>query len=62
MNLDGRNKTLYIATVKSIEERTRANLKLTLQELNIQNGQELTVSDQTNPNSVTIRIKYTNEA
>lgn len=62
MNLDGKNKTLYIATVKSIEERTRPNLKMTLQELNVQNGQELTVSDQTNPNSVTIRIKYTNGA
>lgn len=62
MNLDGKNKTLYISTVKSIEERTRPNLKLTLQELNVQNGQELTVADQTNPNSVTIRIKYSSEA
>lgn len=62
MNIDGKNKTLYISTVKSIEEKTRSNLKLTLDELNVKNGQELTVSDQTNPNSVTIRIKYTNEA
>lgn len=62
MNLDGKNKTLYISTVKNIEERTRPNLKLTLQELNVQNGQELTVADQTNPNSVTIRIKYSSEA
>lgn len=62
MNLDGKNKTLYISTVKNIEERTRPNLKLSLQELNVQNGQELTVADQTNPNSVTIRIKYSSEA
>lgn len=48
-----------MSTVKSIEERTRSNLKLTLDELEIQDGQELTITDQTNPNSVTIRIKYT---
>lgn len=62
MNLDGKNKTLYMSTVKSIEERTRTNLKLTLKELNVNNGQELNIVDQTNPNAVTIRIKYTNEA
>lgn len=62
MNIDGKNKTLYISTVKSIEERTRPNLKLSLEELNVKHGQELTVADQTNPNSVTIRIKYTSEA
>lgn len=61
MNIDGKNKTLYISTVKSIEERTRSNLKLTLEELNVKNGQELDVADQTNPNTVTIRIKYTNQ-
>lgn len=61
MEVNGKNKTLYISTVKSIEERTRANLKLTLEELNVQSGQELSVADQTNPNTVTIRIKYTNE-
>lgn len=58
--IDGKNKTLYISTVKSIEERTRSNLKLTLKELNIENGQELTVADQTNPNTVQIKIKYSN--
>lgn len=62
MNIDGKNKTLYISTVKSIEERTRPNLKLTLEDLNVKNGQELDVADQTNPNTVTIRIKYTNES
>lgn len=62
MNLDGRNKTLYMSTVQSIEERTRPNLKLTLKELNVENGQEMNVVDQTNPNAVTIRISYTNEA
>lgn len=58
-NIDGKNKTLYISSVKSIEERTRPNLKLTLQELNIENGQELSVADQTNPNTISIKIKFT---
>lgn len=60
MQVNGRNKTLYISTVRSIEEQTRSNLSLTLDELNVQNGQELSVADQTNPNTVTIRIKYNN--
>lgn len=59
-NIDGKNKTLYISSVKSIEERTRPNLKLTLQELNIENGQELSVADQTNPNTISIKIRYAN--
>lgn len=47
-------------TVQSIEERTRPNLKRTLEELHIPNGQELVVTDQSKPNSSTIRIKYSN--
>lgn len=60
MEVNGKNKTLYISTVRSIEEKTRPNLQLTLAELNVENGQELSVADQTNPNTVTIRIKYNN--
>lgn len=60
MEINGKNKTLYISTVRSIEEQTRSNLQLTLEELNVKNGQELSVADQTNPNTVTIRIKYNN--
>lgn len=56
--IDGKNKTLYMATVKSIEERTRSNLTLSLYELGLQDGQELTVADLTNPNTVTIKLKY----
>jgi len=29
-NVDGKNKTLYMQTIKSIEERTKENLKKTL--------------------------------
>lgn len=58
--IDGKNKTLYMPTVQSIEERTRPNLKRTLEELHIPNGQELVVTDQSKPNSSAIRIKYSN--
>lgn len=57
--INGKNKTLYMATVKSIEEQTRANLTLSLHELNLENGQELTVADVTNPNPITVKLKYT---
>lgn len=56
--IDGKNKTLYMAAVKSIEERTRANLTLSLYELGLRDGQELIVADLTNPNAVTIKLKY----
>lgn len=56
--LDGKNKTLYMATVKSIEERTRGNLTLSLFELGLRDGQELTVADLTSPTAVTIKLKY----
>lgn len=59
-SIDGKNKTLFMSSVKSIAERTRLNLKLSLAELNIANGQEITVADQTNPSSISIKIKYTN--
>ncbi|KAK7486736.1 hypothetical protein BaRGS_00022020 [Batillaria attramentaria] len=40
-------------TVKSIEERTRENLKKTLKELGLKSGQEIYVADSTTPNSLT---------
>lgn len=52
-SIDGKNKTLYMQTVKSIEERTRENLKKTLKELGLKSGQELYVADSTTPNSLT---------
>lgn len=60
--VENKNKTLYMSTVKSIEERTRSNLTLSLYELGLRDGQELTVADVTNPNAVAIKLKYnTNE-
>lgn len=56
--VDGKNKTLYMSTVKSIEEKTRCNLTMALGELGIKDGQELLVTDQTTPNTVCIQLKY----
>jgi NEDD8-activating enzyme E1 len=58
-SIDGKNKTLYMSTVKSIEEQTRANLTLSLHELNFQDGQEIIVADATNPNTIVIKLKFT---
>lgn len=56
--VDGKNKTLYMSTVKSIEEQTRCNLTQSLHELNLVDGQELMVADATNPNTIVIRLKF----
>ncbi|XP_060556488.1 NEDD8-activating enzyme E1 catalytic subunit-like [Ruditapes philippinarum] len=55
-NVGGKNKTLYMPTVKSIEEKTRENLKKTLGDLGIVNGQELYVADPTTPMTVTFKL------
>jgi len=53
---DGKNKTLYIQTVKSIEMKTKENLKKSLKELGLVHGQELYVADVTTPVSVTFKL------
>lgn len=60
--INGKNKTLYMSTVKSIELQTRSNLTLSLGELGLTDGQEIMVADQTTPNTMVIKLKYnTNE-
>lgn len=56
--IDGKNKTLYMATIKCIEERTRVNLDKTLTELGIKDGQEILVADVTSPTTLVIVLKY----
>lgn len=58
-NIDGKNKTLYMSSVRSIEEQTRSNLTLSLHELNLNDGQEIVVADATNPNTVVVKLKFT---
>ncbi|CAH1403213.1 unnamed protein product [Nezara viridula] len=55
---DGKTFTLYIPTVKSIEERTRENLKKTLSDLGLKNGSEILVADITNPNTLIFSLKF----
>lgn len=57
-NIDGKNKTLYMQTVSSIEEKTRVNLTKTLDELNLRDGAEINVADITTPNTVTFKLKF----
>lgn len=57
--IDGKNKTLYMSSVKSIEEQTRSNLTLSLHELDFKDGQEIIVADATNPNTIIIKLKFT---
>ena len=54
----GRNKTLYMASIESIEKATRPNLKKTLQELGLVNGSEVVVADTTTPNPVEFKIGF----
>ncbi|MBN3296614.1 UBA3 enzyme, partial [Amia calva] len=57
--LEGKNKTLYLQTVASIEERTRPNLSKTLKELGLADGQELAVADITTPQTVLFKLHFT---
>lgn len=50
--INGRNKTLYISSIKSIEERTRDNLRKKITDLGLYNGAELLVADVTDRKSV----------
>ncbi|KAJ8950714.1 hypothetical protein NQ318_012794 [Aromia moschata] len=56
--IDGKNKTLYMSLIKSIEERTRDNLNKTLVELGLKDGQEILVADVTSPNTLIFSLKY----
>ncbi|XP_016957581.1 nedd8-activating enzyme E1 catalytic subunit [Drosophila biarmipes] len=55
---DGKRRTLYMSTVKSIEQATRKNLTQSLGELGLQDGQQLTITDITSPSALTLQLKY----
>ncbi|KAL1452539.1 hypothetical protein WDU94_006761 [Cyamophila willieti] len=56
---DGKNRTLYMSTVRSIEEATRENLKRTLTELELRNESIVNVADSTTPNTLEITLRVT---
>lgn len=47
-----------MSSIKSIEERTRDNLKKKVTELGLYNGADILVADVTTPNTVTIKLKF----
>ncbi|KXJ23833.1 NEDD8-activating enzyme E1 catalytic subunit [Exaiptasia diaphana] len=57
--IDNKNKTLYMQSVKSIEERTRDNLSKTLKDLGITDGHNIIVADSTTPKAIVCRIHFT---
>lgn len=60
--VDGKNKTLYMRAVQSIEERTRENLSKTLIELGLKNDSTVNVADVTTPNVITLKLKFRGES
>lgn len=60
-SIGGKNKTLYMSTIASIEAQTKENLNKSLLDLGIQDGSELMVADLTSPNTLVLKIKYTTE-
>ncbi|XP_020281458.1 NEDD8-activating enzyme E1 catalytic subunit isoform X2 [Pseudomyrmex gracilis] len=56
--IGGKNRTLYMQMVSSIEEKTRENLSKTLIELGLTNGSEINVADVTTPNTITLKLRF----
>lgn len=57
-NINGKNKTLYMRNVPSIEEKTRENLSRSLIELGLTDGSEVSVADITTPNTITVKLRF----
>ncbi|XP_023236391.1 NEDD8-activating enzyme E1 catalytic subunit-like [Centruroides sculpturatus] len=59
--INGKRKTLYIQSVESLEKQTRPNLKKSLKELGLIDGQEILVADVTSPNSLLFKLHLVDE-
>lgn len=55
-NINGKQTTLYLSAVPSIEKQTRPNLKKTLAELGLVNGSEIVVADETSPMPLSFKL------
>ncbi|KAL7291826.1 hypothetical protein TKK_0014607 [Trichogramma kaykai] len=55
--ISGKNKTLYVENIASLEEQTRQNLSKSLFELGISNQTDLIVADSTAPSTFTFKVK-----
>lgn len=58
--VEGKNKTLYLPQVASIEQATRPNLSKSLEELKLVEGTEILVADVTSPSTIVFRLHYEN--
>ncbi|CAH3020506.1 unnamed protein product [Porites evermanni] len=59
--INGKNKTLYMQSVKSIEERTRENLPKRLKDIGLVDGQEIVVADATTPKPLIVKIHFSSD-
>jgi len=57
-SISGKNKTLYMSNVASIEEATRPNLKKSLKELGLESGCEVVVADITTPLPLVFKLNF----
>jgi NEDD8-activating enzyme E1 len=57
-NINGKQNTLYLSSIPSIEKQTRPNLKKTLAELGLVNGSEVIVADETSPLPLAFRLDF----
>lgn len=56
--INGKNRTLYLPLVESIEKATRVNLTKTLSELGLEEGSEINVADVTSPNTLIFKLSF----
>lgn len=56
--IKGKNRTLYLPLVESIEKVTRSNLTKSLFELGLEEGCEIMVADVTSPTTMIFRLAY----
>lgn len=56
--VNGKNKTLYISTIKSIEEQTKENLGKSLLDLGLRDSSEIMVADLTSPSTIVLKLKF----
>ncbi len=56
--INGKNKTLYMPNVASIEKATKPNLKKSLKELGLEHGSEIVVADVTTPMPLVFKLMF----
>lgn len=60
-SVNGKTKTLYMTSIKSLEKATSANLSKKLSELELVDGQHITIVDVTTPKSMNFVLYFTDD-